>query len=82
MKKILTEAKRKAIIADKEKAIVESFARVFNKIKRIDENEINEMERFDATTYQEKNNFKPTKHENFMDFFSSGSSSRPIGRIQ
>ena len=37
-KKFLTEAKRKAIIADKEKAIIESFAKTFNKIKRIDEN--------------------------------------------
>ena len=41
-KEFLTEAKRKAIIADKEKAILESFAKTFNKIKRIDENEVNE----------------------------------------
>ena len=41
-KEFLTEAKRKAIIADKEKAIIESFAKTFNKIKRIDENEIKE----------------------------------------
>jgi len=39
-KEFLTEAKRKAIIADKEKAIIESFARTFNKIKRVDEDEI------------------------------------------
>ena len=39
-KEFLTEAKRKAIIADKEKAILESFAKTFNKIKRIDENEV------------------------------------------
>jgi len=43
-KEFLTEAKRKAIIADKEKIIIESFAKTFNKIKRIDENEINEFE--------------------------------------
>ena len=43
-KEFLTEAKRKAIISDKEKAILESFAKTFNKIKRIDENEINEFE--------------------------------------
>ena len=43
-KEFLTEAKRKAIIADKEKAIIESFAKTFNKIKRIDENRINENE--------------------------------------
>jgi hypothetical protein len=42
-KQFLTEAKRKSIIADKEKAILESFAKTFNKIKRIDENEINEV---------------------------------------
>jgi len=41
-KEFLTEAKRKAIIADKEKAIIESFAKTFNKIKRIDERRINE----------------------------------------
>lgn len=39
-KEFLTEAKRKAIISDKEKAILESFAKTFNKIKRIDENEL------------------------------------------
>jgi hypothetical protein len=39
-KEFLTEAKRKAIIADKEKVIIESFAKMFNRIKRIDENEI------------------------------------------
>ena len=41
-KEFLTEAKRKAIILEKEKAIIESFAKTFNKIKRIDENEISE----------------------------------------
>ena len=41
-KKFLTESDRKAIISDKEKAILESFAKTFNKIKRIDENRINE----------------------------------------
>ncbi len=51
-KGFLTEAKRKAIIADKEKAIIESFAKTFNRIKRIDENEIstdiNELEFYDS----------------------------------
>jgi len=41
-KEFLTEAKRKEIIADKEKVIIESFAKMFNRIKRIDENEISE----------------------------------------
>ncbi len=43
-KEFLTEAKRKAIIADKEKAIIESFAKTFNKIKRLDENEVPTMD--------------------------------------
>ena len=41
-KEFLTEAKRKAIISEKEKAIIESFAKTFNKIKRTDERRINE----------------------------------------
>jgi len=41
-KEFLTEAKRKAIITEKEKVIIESFAKIFNRIKRIDENEISE----------------------------------------
>ena len=40
---ILTESERKTIIANKEKAIIESFAKTFNKIKRIDENELNQV---------------------------------------
>jgi len=55
-KGFLTEAKRKAIIADKEKAIIESFAKTFNRIKRIDENEIstdiNELEFEDSAVAQ------------------------------
>jgi hypothetical protein len=40
MKKILlNESERKAAILDREKAIVENFAKTFNKIKRLDENE-------------------------------------------
>ncbi len=39
-KQFLTEADRKQILANKEKAIFESFANTFNKIKRIDENEL------------------------------------------
>ena len=39
-KQFLTEAKRKEIIADKERVIIESFAKMFNRIKRIDENAI------------------------------------------
>jgi len=45
MKKILlNETERKAIILEKEKAIVESFAKTFNKIKRIDENDLEDYE--------------------------------------
>ena len=46
-KQFLTEAKRKEIIADKEKVIIESFAKMFNRIKRIDENEINRIDEND-----------------------------------
>jgi hypothetical protein len=43
MKKIfLTESERKALIIEREKAIINNFAKTFNSIKRIDENEINE----------------------------------------
>lgn len=42
MKKFLNESDKKKIISEKEKMIIESFANTFNKIKRIDENEINE----------------------------------------
>jgi hypothetical protein len=43
MKKIiLTESDKKQIISAKEKAIMESFAKTFNKIKRLDEAEVNE----------------------------------------
>jgi hypothetical protein len=45
MKKIfLNESEKKKLISEKEKMIIESFAKTFNKIKRIDENEINEPE--------------------------------------
>ena len=45
MKKIiLTEADKKQIVSAKEKAILESFAKTFNKIKRLDESELNEEE--------------------------------------
>jgi hypothetical protein len=45
MKKIiLTEADKKQIILAKEKAILESFANTFNKIKRTDESELNEYD--------------------------------------
>jgi hypothetical protein len=41
MKKIfLNESERLKLISEKEKAIIESFAKTFNKIKRIDENEV------------------------------------------
>ena len=40
--RILTESQKRQIIENKEKAILESFASTFNKIKRIDESKINE----------------------------------------
>ena len=42
-KQFLTESDRKQIILNKEKAILESFAKTFNSIKRIDENELDEV---------------------------------------
>jgi hypothetical protein len=43
MKKILlTESEKKAIISEREKAIISNFAKTFNSIKRIDENELTE----------------------------------------
>tara|TARA_R110001592_G_scaffold26307_1_gene98641 strand:+ start:2599 stop:3267 length:669 start_codon:yes stop_codon:yes gene_type:complete len=42
--RILTESQKRQIIENKEKAILESFASTFNRIKRIDESEINENE--------------------------------------
>jgi hypothetical protein len=43
MKKILlTESEKKAIITEREKAIISNFAKTFNSIKRIDENEVND----------------------------------------
>ena len=43
MKKIiLTEADKKQIIIDREKLIIENFSKTFNKIKRLDENELSQ----------------------------------------
>lgn len=45
MKKILlTESEKKTIISEREKLIKESFAKTFNSIKRIDENEVPSLE--------------------------------------
>ena len=40
--RILTESQKRQITEDKEKAILESFKSTFNKIKRLDENELTE----------------------------------------
>jgi hypothetical protein len=41
MKKILlTESEKKAIILEREKTIINNFAKTFNSIKRVDENEV------------------------------------------
>ncbi len=50
-KEFLTETKRKQIIANKEKAIIENFVKTFNKIKRIDESEI---EKHDFDDFEER----------------------------
>ena len=59
-KKFLTEADRKKAISEKEKAILENFAKSFNKIKRIDENEVSEAK---ALPSDWKN---PISHEEFV----------------
>ena len=41
MKKILNESQKRALVLEREKAILENFTKTFNKIKRIDENELN-----------------------------------------
>ena len=43
MKKILNESQKRAVILEREKAIIENFAKTFNKIKRIDENEMQHL---------------------------------------
>ena len=49
-REIITEAKRKALLADREKAIVESFAKTFNKIKRLDEAEYYEGDDYEQAS--------------------------------
>ena len=41
-KRVITESEKREIIEHKEKAILESFASTFNKIKRVDENKLAE----------------------------------------
>jgi hypothetical protein len=67
MKKIiLTEADKKNIVSVKEKAIIESFAKTFNSIKRLDENEIGG----NLIIYRKGSKlFHGTKHE--IDNFST-----------
>ena len=68
-KKFLTESDRKVIISEKEKAIIESFAKTFNKIKRIDENEIKEKNNLNLTENQ-KIDFN--NEEEYGDFLMHG----------
>ena len=61
MKKFLNESDKKKIISEKEKMIIESFAKTFNKIKRIDENEIkqNDHEDWELEDRKEKYDINP-----------------------
>ena len=73
--RILTESQRRQIIDDKQKAIVESFASTFNRIKRIDESEIVE----DANTDLElksvaKKIFKIFKNHGLKPEYKTGDS--------
>jgi hypothetical protein len=42
--RILTESQKKQILENKQKNIIENFSNVFNKIKRLNENELNNQE--------------------------------------
>lgn len=57
-KQFLTESDRKQILADKEKAILENFAKTFNSIKRIDESELTEDNESTVLTSTDKNDLK------------------------
>ena len=68
MKKIiLSESKKQTIINEKEKAILESFSKIFNKIKRIDENEVPDQNYEMAL---EKEMFKFAQSPEFADMVS------------
>lgn len=48
MKKVfLNESEKRKIISEREKMIIESFSKTFNKIKRVDEDELNQKENVD-----------------------------------
>jgi hypothetical protein len=57
-KQFLNESDRKQILADKEKAILENFAKTFNSIKRVDENEVTENNESTVLTSTDKNDLK------------------------
>jgi hypothetical protein len=61
MKKFLTEADKKKIISEKEKMIIESFSKTFNKIKRIDENELGDD--FEKSSRETEHNINPYKNQ-------------------
>jgi hypothetical protein len=45
----LSESERKALIIEREKAIINNFAKIFNSIKRIDENEVSQEKSLEKT---------------------------------
>ena len=57
-------------LIDKEKSIIESFAKTFNKIKRIDENEINEFEE-ENPLYSRQQQNKNAYHLYFVSYINS-----------
>tara|TARA_R110000782_G_scaffold21299_1_gene57299 strand:- start:3790 stop:4344 length:555 start_codon:yes stop_codon:yes gene_type:complete len=68
MKKlILTESEKKAIISQREKAIMENFTKTFNSIKRIDENEVNELDLGSYANAMDKTDSFPMKKFNSSD---------------
>ena len=59
--RILTESQKRQIIQDKEKSILKSFASTFNKIKRIDENEIPQTPLIVHSLYIDANGYFQTE---------------------
>ena len=82
---ILTEADKKKIVSEKEKAIIESFAKTFNKIKRIDENEItgepdeNELHGVNPNNYLHRGE-NPTLYQHIKVTYTDDTKTKVEGR--
>jgi len=74
MRKILlNESEKKAIILEREKAIVDNFAKTFNSIKRIDENEVNEigsMSNYEGNRGENNDNYGDTDYDSILEKYN------------